>query len=440
MDNDQDLPKEDDGAVKLTRFGILIAACVFGGLAIWSIAAPVDSAVLAPGQITVESNRKTIQHLEGGVVREILVREGDAVEAGQLLMRLDDTVSRTNVQLLNDQLAENIARNARLIAERDGMDEIPANSRALAITPDDLDVSTYLEGQRGLLAARKKTRDTQISLLEERALQQETRIDGFGTQLRSQRAQSRLIADELSGVKKLNAEGYAPMTRVRALEREVEEISGREGSLTASIAEAESIISETRLEIERLKQQSREDAIDASQTLSVEIAGLSERRVAALEALARTEVRAPQSGTVLGLEFHTVGGVVPPGGSLMEIVPQNDRLVISAQIAPQDVDKVRAGQEAIIRFAALNARLTPEATGTVRRVSADNIVDNDTGATYYLVLIDLPKDEELESILKGQELLPGMPTESFIRTGSQPAINYLLKPLTDAFSRALREE
>lgn len=440
MDSQATNNKSDDGARRLTRLGIIVASCVFGGLAIWSFAAPVDSAVLAPGQITVESNRKTVQHLDGGVVREILVKEGDAVEAGQLLMRLDDTVSRTNVQLLNDQLAENIARNARLVAERNGLDEIPDDSRALTIIPEDLDVSAYLEGQRGLLTARKQTRDTQIALLEERTLQQETRIVGFNKQLRSQRAQSRLIADELAGVKKLNAEGFAPMTRVRALEREVEEISGREGALTASIAEAESIISETRLEIERLTQQVREDAIEASETLSVEIAGLSERRVAAIEALARAEIRAPQSGTVLGLEFHTVGGVVPPGGSLMDIVPQDDRLVVSAQIAPQDVDKVRAGQEAIIRFAALNARLTPEATGTVRRVSADNITDSETGVAYYLVLIDLPEDEELEAILKGQKLLPGMPTESFIRTGSQPAINYLLKPLTDAFSRSLREE
>lgn len=429
-----------DDARRVTRLGLAATAVVFGGFLAWSVFAPISSAVIAPGEITVESNRKTIQHLEGGMVREIAVKEGATVKAGDLLIRLDDTVTGAGVALLSEQLAEAIARYARLLAERDGLPEIPADSIAFSLAPDDLTYSANLEGQKRLLAAREETRRTQTALLEERIVQQHERIDGFNTQARSVRAQARLIGDELKGVKELNAQGFAPMTRVRALEREREALDGRLGALVASIAEAESVINEARLEIERLKQQAREDAITQSQELAVQIANLVERRVAAIEALKRSEIRAPEDGVVLGLAVHTIGGVVAPGARLMDIVPKDDRLVITAQIAPRDVDKVRPGQIAVIRFPAFNARMTPETTGAVRRISADNVVDEKTGAPYYIVLIDLPSEQQLASVLGGRRLIPGMPAETFIQTGARPAISYFLKPLSDAFSRALRED
>ncbi len=429
-----------DDASRFVRLGSLTAAAVFGGLVLWSIVAPINSAVIAPGRVTVETNRKTIQSLEGGVIDEILVKEGATVKQGEILIRLDDTVPKANAALLSEQLAERVARQARLLAERDGLTEIPANSRIFALAPDDLDYAENLEGQKNLLAAREQTKATQISLLEERIVQQRTRIDGANTQVRSLRAQTRLIVEELDGVKRLNAEGFAPMTRVRELEREKEAMSGRQGQLVAAIAESESIISEARLEIERLRQKSREDAIGESQDVEVEIAELIERRTAALEALKRTEIRSPESGVVLGLSVHTISGVIAPGAPVMEIVPQGAGLVIAAQIAPRDVDKVQSGQEAIIRFSALNARQTPETTGKVRQVSADNIVDQNTGEAHFQVLIDLPESAELERVLRGQVLLPGMPVESFIKTGARPAISYLLKPLTDALSRSMRED
>lgn len=429
-----------DDAGRFTRLGWIAAAIVFGGLLLWSIVAPINSAVIAPGQLSVETNRKTIQHLEGGVVRKIHVKEGQAVKAGDLLVELDDTVTGANVELLSAQLAEAIAREARLLAERDDLAEIPEESLAFRLAPDNLDFSLNLEGQRRLLAAREATKKTQIALLEERIVQQDKRIEGNRTQLKSLREQSRLIGEELDGVKRLNAEGFAPMTRVRELERAREAIAGQQGQIAAAIAESESVIAEARLEIERLKQKSREDAIKESQDLEVEIAALTERLTAARDALRRSQIRAPEDGVVLGLSVHTIGGVIGPGSPVMDIVPKGDSLVIAARIAPRDVDKVKPGQEAVIRFSALNARVTPEALGSVRQVSADNMVDKETGAAYFLVLIDLPPAEELEPLLKGQPLLPGMPAESFIRTGARPAISYLLKPLTDAFSRALREE
>ena len=230
------------------------------------------------------------------------------------------------------------------------------------------------------------------------------------------------------------------MTRVRELERMREAIAGQQGQLVASSAESESVISEAKLEIERLKQQSREDAIKESQDLEVQISGLTERRTAALDALKRSEIRAPEDGIVMGLMVHTVGGVITPGTPVMDIIPKGDALLVAARISPRDVDKVKPGQEAVIRFSAFNARVTPEAIGSVRQVSADNFVDKATGAAYFLVFIDLPPKEELDKILRGQVLQPGMPAESFIRTGARPAISYLLKPLTDAFSRSMREE
>lgn len=435
-------PTDDrsDDAGRFVRLGWIAAAAVFGGLLLWSILAPINSAVIAPGQLSVETNRKTIQHLEGGVIRKIHVREGQAVKAGDLLIELDDTVTRANVDLLTAQLAEAVARYARLISERDGLSEIPGDSLAFDLAPKDLDFAANLAGQRKLLEAREQTKKTQIALLEERIVQQSKRIQGYSTQLRSLREQSRLVGEELDGVKRLNAEGFAPTTRVRELERAREAIAGQQGQLTASSAESESVISEAKLEIERLKQQSREDAIKESQDLEVQISGLTERRTAALDALKRSEIRAPEDGVVLGLSVHTVGGVITPGTPVMELVPRGDELLIAARIATRDVDKVRPGQEAVIRFAALNARVTPEAMGRVRQVSADNFVDKETGIPYFLVLIDLPPKEELDRVLRGQELQPGMPAESFIRTGARPALSYLLKPLTDAFSRALREE
>lgn len=433
-------PETADDLRRVTRLGVICTAAVGGGFLLWSVVAPISGAVIAPGQITVESKRKTIQHLEGGVVAEIAVKDGASVAAGDLLIRIDDTVARANAELLTDQLAEAIARQARLLAERDGLAAIPDDSIAFSLAPADLDFAPNLEGQKRLLAAREETKRTQIALLEERVVQQERRIEGYRTQADSLKVQSRLISDELKGVKELNAQGFAPLNRVRALERERESLDGRRGQIVASIAESESLIAESRLEIERLKQQSREQATKESQDLAVEIAGLIERRTAALDALRRTEIRAPEDGVVLGLAVHTVGGVISPGERVMDVVPKDDKLLITAHIRSEDVDKVMAGQEAVIRFPAFNARTTPETVGAVRQVSADAAVDEKTGAAYYIVLVDLPPEDALQAALRGKTLVPGMPAETFIRTGSQPAIAYLVKPLTDALSRSLRED
>ena len=421
------------------RLGFGVIGAIFGGLFLWSIFAPIEGAIVAAGQVVVESNRKTVQHLEGGVVKEILVREGQKVDEGEVLVRLDDTSPRANVALIDGQLREFYARRARLIAERDGLEELPAPEGLEEVLTQPA-FASKLAGQQQLFLARAQTRTTQISLLEERVTQQNERIAGLKAQIASTTSQRNLIRDELAGVRELNEQGFAPMTRVRALERESERLDGETGSLRAGVAEAESIISEARLEISRLKESAREDAIKELRDVEVSISQLEEKRIAAADTLNRTVIKAPQSGRVLGLSAHTIGGVITPGRPIMEIVPEGDRLQVAARISPRDIDRVAAGQETMIRFTAFSARRTPVAYGVVETVSADAMADQNTGAPYYLALISLPNSEELTKELNGQVLSPGMPAESYIQTGKRPAISYFLKPLTDAFSRSMRDE
>ena len=346
---------------------------------------------------------------------------------------------RANVALINAQLAELYARRARLEAERDGA-PAPAGARGV---PDVLELPDFIAktaGQRRLFEARRRTRTTQIALLEERIVQQRERIAGLEAQIAAFRDQKVLIEDELAGVRDLHAQGFAPKTRLRELEREAKRLGGEGGALRASVAEALSIIAEAKLEIERLGESAREEAITELREAEVSIAELEERRIAAVDSLRRTEIRAPQTGRVLGLAVHTVGGVIAPGAPLMEIVPDADRLQVAARVAPEDVDKVRAGQETLVRFSAFGSRRTPETDGAVRQVSADAMTDDATGAAYFLVLIDIPEGEALTALLGGAALTPGMPVETFIRTGSQPAVAYLLRPLTDAMARSMKEE
>lgn len=432
-------PSPPKPARYFSRLGHIVIASVFGGLLLWSIVAPIEGAVIAVGQVIVESNRKIVQHLEGGVVKEILVREAQAVAEGDILVRLEDTVPSANLAVIDGQLRELYARRARLIAERDGLDALAPPEGVEAILAQGA-FAAKLAGQLQLFEARRDTRKTQISLLEEGVVQQNERIVGLEAQITSSVAQRRLIEDELDGVRKLNQEGFAPMTRVRALERESERLDGQRGALRAAVAEAQSMITEARLEVSRLKESGREEAITELRDVEVSISQLEERRIAAADSLARTIIKSPQTGRVLGLSIHTVGGVVAPGRPIMEIVPDGDKLQIAARVSPRDIDKVAAGQPTMIRFTAFSVRRTPIAYGEVINVSADSLADQMTGAPYYLALIELPGDEELSRALDGQILAPGMPAETYIRTGQRPVISYLLRPLTDALARSMREE
>ncbi len=420
-------------------FGFSVVASVFGGLLLWSLLAPIDGAVLAVGQVAVESNRKAVQHLEGGVIGEIFVREGDAVIAGQTVARLDDTMQKANVALIDGQLSEHYARRARLEAERDGLETmtLPRGNEAVLNLPQ---FNEKLDGQQSLFIARRTTRLTQKNLLQKRIDQQQERISGLKVEMKSFEERLTLSQNELVDMRDLHEKGYVSNTRMMELEREGKSLEGERGSLRADIAEARGIIAEAELEIERLAETVREEAIEELRETEVSIAELEERRITAIETLTRTDIKAPQSGHVLGLAVHTIGGVIGAGDPLMEIVPVGDRLQVTARIAAQDVDKVHSGQETLLRFSAFGSTNSPEANGKVRIVSADSKVDELSGEPYYLVEIDMPEAEILATVLEDKTLIPGMPVEAFIRTGSKPAISYLLKPLTDAFARSLRED
>jgi len=427
-----------DGAY-FVRLGLIIVAAVFGGLVLWSLLAPIRGAVVASGQVVVESNRKTVQHLEGGTIGEILVAEGDYVEVGDVVARMEATVPRANVALIDGQLTELYARRTRVEAERDQLAEI-AEPRGISEVLAKPTFRQRLEGQERLFDARRRSRRSQVGILSETIVQQEERIEGLEAQLSSLRKQQTIILEEWQGVRELNDRGFAPGTRVRELEREQERLRGEVGSLQASVAEARSRISEARIEIERLSDIVREEAITELREIEAQISELEERRITAADTLSRTDIRAPQSGRVLNLQVFTVGGVVGPGDPLMEIVPDGDALLIAARVAPQDVDKVQVGQETIVRFSTLSSRQTPEAVGVVKTVSADAVQDPQTGEQYYRVLVEFPDDGALDAALAGKQLVPGMPVESYIQTGSKPAALYLLKPLTDSLARSMRED
>jgi HlyD family type I secretion membrane fusion protein len=433
------VPEPPAPASAIRRFGVIVIGAVFGGLALWTVLAPIDGAVIAPGQIVVEASRKAVQHMEGGIVSAIHVRDGDLVEAGATLVELDRTVADANMAMIDGQLAELYARRSRLEAERDGANG-PAPPRGVGDVVSSESFKENLAGQAELFAAKENTRTTQIALLDERIVQQRERISGLRIQIKALGDQRALIADELDGVRTLHAEGYAPKTRLRELEREARRLEGESGALRAAVAEAESVIAEARLEITRLKTAGREESITELRDVDASIADLEERRVAASDVASRTRIRAPQSGRVLALNAHTIGGVIAPGSAIMEIVPDGVPLLVAARVSPGDVDKVETGQETLVRFSGLGGRKTPEATGKVKTVSADSLVDEATGIPYYLALIELPAADDLDRSLKGQRLAPGMPAEAYIRTGSQPAIAYLLKPLTDAAAKSLRED
>ncbi len=437
MNNDGEAkPASASFFMKLGGVAILV---LFGGVIFWSIVAPIDGAVIASGQVVVETNRKAVQHLEGGVIQSILVSEGSEVSSGEVLATMDDTVPSANLALVDGQLTELYARRARLESERDGIDELHRPYGEAEVLNTDA-FASKLAGQKQLFEARRTTRATQIKLLQERATQQNEKIIGLTAQIDSLRDQRALIEDELTGVKALHEQGFAPMTRVRELERASRRLAGERGALRAGVAEATSIIAEAELEIERVHESAREEAITELRDVEVSIAELEERRITAKEELRRTEIRAPQAGRVLGLAVHTVGGVIAPGAPLMEIVPRGDKLQVAARVSPQDVDKVGAGQDTLVRFTAFGARMTPEATGIVKSVSADNFVDETSGVAYYLVMIDIPQGEELDKVLSDKPLVPGMPVEAFIKTGSKSAISYFLKPLSDALARSMRED
>ena len=428
-------PAADENAKPFILAGLVVVIGLFGGLLAWSATATIDGAVVAPGTVVVDSNRKAVQHLDGGIIGAILVREDDSVAAGQVLLRLDDTIERAELAIVVDQLHELMARQARLRAEVDGSETV-AFDAALLVLGGEAKVRGILDGQLELFRAGKAAREGRRRILEQRIANFRDQIAGLKAQRAARSRQMKLIRQELAGVERLHEKGHAPLTRVLELKRQLSRIEAQSAEHSTDIARATNSIGEVGLQKIQIDQDFREEVTEQLRDVQARIQGLVERRVAAEARLARIEVKAPQSGRILALKAHTVGGVIRAGETVMEIVPDDDALVLQARVLPQDVDKLRSGQSSRIRLSAFDQQTTPEVLGTLESLSADQLEDS-RGGTYFVARIRID-DAELAR-LGDLRLVPGMPAEVFIRTGERLAISYLLKPLLESFARAFKD-
>ena len=414
---------------------VLLVGGILGGG--WAAFVPLAGAVVVPGNLVVQSNVKNIQHPTGGVVADIDVQDGSRVQTGELLLRLDATQARAGLQMVSKQLDELGAKIARLVAERDGLAriEVPAE---LASRSGNETVRSLLASEDSLFKARLIARQSQKDLLQGKVTQLTEEIVGLEAQLDSKARQLELIAGELTGVQELYDKHLVPLTRLTTLQRESARIDGEHGQIVSSIAETKSKIGETQLQMIRAEQDFRTDVVKELGEAQGKEAELVERSVSARDLLDRIEIHAPVAGIVHQLAAHTIGGVIRAGDTIMEIVPDTEDLEIEARLQPKDIDQVRTGQSAFVRFSAFNQRVTPQLTGSVSYVSADTSRDQQTNAPYFTVRVILSEQERRR--LAGQQLVPGMPAEVFMQTRSRTMMSYLFKPIADQMRRAFVEQ
>jgi HlyD family secretion protein len=415
---------------------ILVAALVLG-LGGWAATAQISGALIAQGSIVVDSNVKKVQHPTGGVVGELFVRDGDHVKAGEILLRLDETVTRANLAIVTKGLTELYARKARLAAERDGADSV-AVPPELAGHVDDPDVKAALASERKLFDLRRQDRLGQKQQLRERITQLQQQITGLAAQQDAKDKGIALVEQELQGVRDLWQKNLVQLSRLTSLEREEAQLQGERGQLVAQVAEAKGKIAEIQLQIIQVDEDLSSDVAKELRDIDSKIGEFVERKVTAEDQLKRTDIRAPQDGIVFQSTANTVGGVIAAGDPIMLIVPESDNLMVEVKVDPKDIDQVQFGQPVVLRFTSFNVRTTPELNGTVSRIAADTTTDQRTGQSYYLVRISMTADEIKR--LGDVKLTPGMPVEAFIETGERTMLSYLVKPLRDQLMRAFREK
>ena len=403
----------------------------------WAALAPLDAGAYAQGQVAISGNRQAVQHREGGVVSALLVAEGDTVRAGQVLLQLSSGELKATERGVASQVYALIAQRARLVAERDRLSSVPTPPEFANLPAEDqLLARESLRIQQQQFGARRTGRSTETGVLGQRVAQLNEQIAGYEGQIVANIEQQRLIQDELAGMRSLAEKGYAPLTRVRALERTAAQLDGELGSLRAQIAQSREAVGETRLQMSSVSTKMNEDVADQLRMIDVQLNELRPRMVELRAQIARNEVRAPASGEVVGLTIFTQGGVIQAGQTLMEIVPRDASQVIVAQIAPNDVDNLRVGQDTEVRFPGLRERNPPIIHGRVTRISADSFTLEETGASYFRAEIVVPA-AELAKLGRGAETLrPGAPVEVVVLLRKRTALGYLLEPLTNQLWRS----
>ena len=417
--------------------GLALVALV-GGFGAWAASARIDGAVIAPGRIVVDRNRQAVQHLDGGMVAEVLVKEGDRIEAGALLVRLDPTLALSELAITESRLYELMARRGRMEAERDDAGAVVFDPDLLAAASAP-EVARLVEGQRGLFEARQDSLSKAVTQLENQQLQLQNQIGGIDAQMVALDRQLDLVGQEAAVQQGLLDRGLAQSSRVLNLQREEARLAGLRGELVARRAEAMERIAEIGIELLQLQTQRREEAITTLRDLEISEMETRERRAALRTQLDRMLIRAPVAGVAYDLRLFGAQSVVRPADPLLYIVPQDRPLVIEAQVDPIDVTRVHPGQQVVVRVQAFDMRNTPDLLGQVMLVSPDAFTDATTGRPYYRVEVELPKTE-LSKLTPDQVLIPGMPVDSFIRTGEHTPLAYLTAPLTRYLDRAMRDD
>ncbi len=416
--------------------GLIALVILVGGFGTWSVMAQITGAVITSGQIEVDRNRQVVQHPDGGVVEEILVDEGDTVEAGTLLIRLDPSVLQSELAVVEGQLFEILARRGRLEAERDNLDRPVFD--AVLLEADNADAETLINGQIRLFEARLESSKRAVEQLTQQRAQIASQLNGIEAQQTALSTQRDLIARELTDQQSLLDRGLAQASRVLALQREEADLLGRVGELTAQAAQAAERMTEIEIQILGLSTSRREEAITRLRDLQFNELELSERRRTLRRQLDRLDIRAPVSGIVYGLQVFAEQSVIRPADPVLFLIPQDRPLVIATEVQVIDIDQIHLGQEVTLRFSAFDQRRTPELKGEVTLISADAFQNENSGLSYYRAEVQL-NEGEIDKLPSDMTLIPGMPVEAFVRTAERSPMQYLLKPLADYFAKAFRE-
>ncbi|WP_237684330.1 HlyD family type I secretion periplasmic adaptor subunit [Pseudaminobacter soli (ex Zhang et al. 2022)] len=417
--------------------GTSVIALLFGLIGIWAGTVDISGAIIAHGAVVVETSEKVVQHPTGGIIVKIFVRDGDHVEAGDLLVQLSDTIARANLAFVTKSLDELYVRKSRLQAERDGVEPMTLPPM-LVSRMNEPEVAAMVASEERLFKLRRIALSGNKARLRERMDQFQKQIEGYSAQEFAKTQEIRLIHSELDGLRTLFEKKLTPMSTVTANEREATRIIGERAQLGSSIAQARGAIAEVELQILQLDKEFASDTGRELREVEGKIAEFEERRVTAEDQLSRVNIRAPASGTIHQSIVHTVNGVIGAGEPIMLIVPDTDTLTVEVKVAPQDIDQLLIGQRALLRFAAFNQRTTPEVAGVVSMIAADVTRDQRTNESYYVARLALTKKEVAS--LGPVTLIPGMPVEAFIKTQDRKVISYLMKPLTDQMMRAFRDD